>query len=127
MKWLYRWLFPNLVVHRDTDSRVLFLLNSQIHGSHYYDCLQLVKNQQLNVGEVLSLQREPSNEYDEDAIEIYTRQRKKLGYIPKQHNRVIAALMDQNCRISATIQAINTDAWEPVTIRVEMQLPSQNR
>lgn len=111
---LLNWLLPKRL------KRPLFLLECQIHGSHYYDCLKLVKSQQLRVGQRILLRREPSNEYDKSAIEVLTTSRQKLGYVPKNVNQVIATLMDQGCYLTATIEVIHTTAWEPVTIRIIM-------
>lgn len=115
MMRLFKWL-----KRRKQNTRKLFLLTCRIHGSHYYQCLTLVKKNQLKTGEPLLLRREPDNEYDKHAIEVFTLKQQKLGYLPKHNNQVIAALMDQGCRISAVISSIHTTAWEPVTIRIDM-------
>lgn len=113
-------LFQRLLTktHR---SQKLLLLECRIHGSHYYDCLPLVKKQLLKKGEPLLLRREPDNQYDSHAIEVFTTDQQKLGYIPKHLNHVVAELMDQQCDIDAVITAIFSVEWEPVTIRVYMQ------
>lgn len=110
------WLF-NLFFKQRTPTELL-LLSSQVHGSHYYDCLTLLNQSALHVGQPLVLKREPTNEYDAYAIEVYTKTNSKLGYIPKHQNQVIATLMDQGCRVDASIDKILTTAWEPVTIKV---------
>lgn len=100
------------------NAHQLLLLACQLHGSHYYDCLTLLENQQLFVGEKLVLHREPTNEYDSYAIEVLSKNGIKLGYIPKKHNQVIATLMDQQCYVTAYIDEIMTTEWEPVSIQV---------
>lgn len=97
----------------------LHLLACQIHGSHYYQCINLVESKQIQVGERLILTREPDNEYDPYAIEVYNQKGVKLGYVPKNHNRVIAELMDQHCAIDAVVERVNGKEWEPVRIAVE--------
>ncbi|MBS9777538.1 MAG: HIRAN domain-containing protein [Gammaproteobacteria bacterium] len=117
MKWLRRLL------RKKRDYSVLgklFLLECKIHGSHYYDCLVLVKQGKLCVGEPVILRREPDNEYDKNAIEVLTRNNMKLGYLPKKDNVVIAALIDQKCEMFSYVENITTTAWEPVTIRITM-------
>lgn len=109
--WWIRRLFQS-------KQRQLLLLSCQIHGSHYYDCLNLLNQSTLHIGERLTLRREPDNGYDSHAIEVLTQQGKKLGYIPKHSNQVIAKLLDQNCHIEAFIDKILTTAWEPVSICV---------
>lgn len=103
-------------------ARPLHLLTCQIHGSHYYGCIQLVESNQVHKGESLILTREPDNEYDEYAIEVHNQSKTKLGYVPKNHNRVIAELMDQHCNIYAVVKHVKRKEWEPVTIRIEWQL-----
>ncbi|PIE42426.1 MAG: DNA-binding protein [Gammaproteobacteria bacterium] len=116
--WLFRFFRRKA---KTLPHKHLLLLDCQIHGSHYYDCLSLIDKRVLRVGQQLILKREPRNDYDKNAIEICTRQGDKLGYVPKHHNRIIAALMDQNCPICAHITAIQQGAWEPVSIRVTMR------
>lgn len=116
---MWRQVFRYLTGRR-RQTRALFLLECQIHGSHYYDCLKLIKSEQLSVGELLRLRRQPDNEYDKYAIEILTRNGQKLGYVPQKDNRVIAALIDQGCHVTAHIELIVSTAWEPVTIRIMM-------
>lgn len=111
------WLFKRLF--KTPKTQTLRLLSCQIHGSHYYDCLTLLNQSALRVGQPLQLRREPDNKYDIYAIEVYTKKGVKLGYVPKQLNQVIATLMDQGCQIEATIEKIVTSAWEPVTIQID--------
>ncbi len=118
---MFNWLFK-LFTKSNKHSSELLLLECQIHGSHYYDCLSLLKAEKLFVGEPVILQREPNNEYDSNAIEVLTQNKVKLGYIPKRHNTVIAALMDQHRHIRACIDDIAPTAWEPISIKVVMCL-----
>ncbi|MPV85322.1 HIRAN domain-containing protein [Ostreibacterium oceani] len=104
--------------------REVILLTCQIHGSRYYRALALIQSEQLFVGQALRLRREPSNEFDTHAIEVLTANRQKLGYIPKKHNRVIAALMDQRVPVFAHIDYILTTAYEPITVTIYMARPS---
>ncbi|MBS9781147.1 MAG: HIRAN domain-containing protein [Gammaproteobacteria bacterium] len=120
---MFNWLFksfrkPNII--RSADK--LFLLECKIHGSHYYGCHQLLKEEKLFVGEPVILRRETDNEYDKNAIEILTQNKIKLGYVPKKHNTVIASLIDQNCHVCANIESIFPSAWEPITITIVMRL-----
>lgn len=113
---LLHWLF-----NKKQKGKKLLLLECQIHGSHYYQCLNLVKENKLKKGEQLLLRREPHNEYDNFAIEVYNLDQQKLGYVPKHLNQVIATLMDQRCEITAMISSIFTTEWEPVNIRLYLQ------
>ncbi len=116
LKWL-RGLFGR--VERISDT--LHLLTCNIHGSHYYDCLELVQDEAIHKGERLTLTREPDNEYDEYAIAVSNAQGAKLGYVPKNHNRVIAELMDQQCDIYAVVFSVLSTEWDPVRMTILMQ------
>lgn len=103
-------------------SQRLLLLECRIHGSHYYACVALVQRGEVQTGDALKLQREPNNDYDKYAIEVFDNKDNKLGYVPKNYNRVIATLMDQGCTVSAVVTAVEASAWEPVCIRIELRL-----
>ncbi len=74
------------------------------------------------MGEPLTLRREPDNQHDSNAIEVLRQDKVKLGYVPKKHNTVIAALIDQHCHIRASIDSINSSAWEPIGIKIVLHL-----
>lgn len=97
------------------------LLDTNIHGTHYYECGDLLRNYALSVGQELKLVREQDNTHDVFAIAVYTLDDNKLGYVPHRHNRVIANLIDQHLSIKATIVNIVPHAWDPVVIRVYLK------
>lgn len=117
--WFSR-LWSRLSQRAKQSTETLLLLECQIHGSHYYACLALIESQSLHIGQRLQLVREKDNEYDDDAIEIYTTAGEKLGYVPKKDNHVIARLLDQQQKLTVHIESIHTTAWEPVTVRIEL-------
>lgn len=49
----------------------------------------------LQPGVPALLVREPGNEYDKNAIAVYV-DGKKIGYVPKKQNAVLAQFIDQN-------------------------------
>ena len=61
---------------------------------------------EIKIGDKLSLQRE-KNKFDENAILIYTEDRKKLGYIPEKDNLIFARLMDAGKLLAAKIKKID--------------------
>lgn len=123
LNWLTRiWGKQTPITLAGNLPQTLHLLACQIHGSHYYQCLNLVQANQIAPAERLTLVREPSNEYDKYAIEVLNADGIKLGYVPKNHNRVIAELMDQHCSIHAVVERVEPQAWEPVSIRIEWRI-----
>lgn len=63
----------------------------------------------MKEGERVILKREPKNEYDKYAIRVQRNDGRKLGYIPRQDNKVIANLMDAG----KNIYAIYTEMLDP--------------
>lgn len=91
----------------------IYLYTLKIAGIKYYidDTLILAEEDKL------ILIREPNNQYDKYATAIYTMDKKKIGYIPRQNNRVFARLMDGGKLLSAKVKNVNsyhgevTDIW----------------
>ena len=48
----------------------------------------------LKVGDRLQILREPKNQYDGMAITVRDQKNHDLGYIPREHNEILANLMD---------------------------------
>lgn len=73
-------------------SRNIFLMRTAAAGCHHVDGIRQYLTD-LSVGKKLTLLREPDNPFDELAILIMDGER-KLGYIPRRKNEVLARLMD---------------------------------
>ena len=58
----------------------------------------------LRPGERLILSRMPENPSDPNAIKVYTRERVKLGYVPRRDNQILARLMDAGKLLYAVIR-----------------------
>jgi len=58
-------------------------------------------------GAPLVLRREPHNPHDANAIEVFTADGAKLGYVPRRRNRRLAELMDAGHAFDARIGQIN--------------------
>lgn len=102
-------------------SRSIFLRHMPVAGIHYVEnYASLLKK--LKEEDRLVLIREPQNEYDEWAILVMTETRKKLGYIPRRENRILARLMDAGKSIYAEVSEIDMDPdrWDPLWIAIYM-------
>lgn len=77
-----------------------------IAGFQYYDGPGM--ELQLKEEDSLLLKREPLNNFDGYAIEVY-HHRKKQGYLPNAENKVIARMMDQGMVVKAKILKINLE------------------
>lgn len=93
----------------------IFLLAVYIAGLNYYEGNNI--KSELAIGDKLLLRREESNKYDSLAIEIYDSKNRKLGYVPKAKNEVMARLMDGGKLIYAIITEIE---YEYLNIKVDV-------
>ena len=95
--------------------------SSPLAGSQYY-ALSAVW-QDIRAGDALTLVREPDNRHDRNAIRVEWRGR-KLGYVPRAENRVIAAAMDAGDRLSARVSSVNDNKnpWQRVAFEVFVEL-----
>ena len=77
----------------DAEGCGTFLIECHVAGtSHIEDAAG--KTAELAKDSPLYLRREPGNEYDRDAIAIYTAEENRIGYVPQKHNPILSRLMD---------------------------------
>ena len=62
----------------------------------------------LKEGDKLTLQREPDNRFDENAILVLNEKGQKLGYIPEKDNIVFTRLMDAGKYLIARVGDMDT-------------------
>ena len=100
----------------------IFLDKMFIAGFTYYDGENTIED--LRQGDQLFLKLEPDNPYDKRAIEIYTKSGMKLGYIPRDRNRIPYHLLGQHIALEARIDKISPDEadWRKVLISLS-QVP----
>ena len=116
-----RTLLPTLLVPvlppATPPVRLLSLGRFSIAGFRYYEGLEQVAS--MRTGEALALRPEPTNPYDECAIEIY-RGQAKLGYVPRKENAAIFRLLQQNAPVTCRVTAVQPEAkpWEMVEVEV---------
>ncbi len=112
------WLGPAFSLpYGQPQRREVLLLRTRLAGYMHYDAN--VVYPYLRLGDELELRREPHNPHDHKAVEIYWRG-KKLGYLPREDNSVIAQLMDRGERLRAVISEVrNTpNYWERIWLEV---------
>jgi hypothetical protein len=88
-----------------------------IAGFQYHDGPELVE--ELEAGTELVLIHEKDNPHDPRAVAFHFGS-SHLGYIPRQRNRTIAALLDQGAPLRARITQVDPDAgpWHAVEVAV---------
>ncbi|MBA4411465.1 MAG: hypothetical protein C0397_18855 [Odoribacter sp.] len=77
-----------------------------IAGFQYYKGVEV--EQMLKENDSLILKRESQNTHDCYAIEVFNGNN-KLGYLPREENKVIARMMDQGIAVKARIIKINPE------------------
>jgi hypothetical protein len=73
-------------------ARELLVLECHIAGTSYLDLEEV--EPQLKSDDRFLLIREPKNEHDPFAVAIYTTDRHKLGYLPREKNESVSRLLD---------------------------------
>lgn len=103
------------------ESVRMLIQSSPLAGSQYYALG--AQWQRLQVGDPLTLIREPENRHDRYAIRVEWRGY-KLGYVPRAENRAVAAAMDQGDKLVARIAALSEhpDPWQRVRFEVFVEL-----
>jgi len=114
--WLGMWLTA-----AQAESVRLLVQSSPLAGSQYYAVGEFWW--QLQVGDALTLVREPDNRHDRHAIRVEWRGH-KLGYVPRSENRSVAAAMDQGERLVARIARLteHPNPWRRVEFEVFIEL-----
>lgn len=97
--------------------REIRLSSPCIAGFQYYHGPE-VENQ-LREGDQLSLKREPQNQYDQYAVEVYL-EREKLGYLPRKENKIIARMMDQGVNVGGRIMKINSGSMSYHKVMIDV-------
>jgi len=102
-------------------TREVFILDITIAGTSY--CPQMDEVfPQLQKDTVLKMQRDPNNQYDENAIGIYY-QDVRIGWVPRTMNTIISRLMDAGkaffCRVS-NLNAQDNTTWKQIDCNIYM-------
>ncbi|MBR2805166.1 MAG: HIRAN domain-containing protein [Oscillospiraceae bacterium] len=79
----------------------IHLFDSYVAGTAFLQDKSVLES--LNIGDKLKLIRE-ENKFDENAIQIFTEDGKKLGYVPEKDNIIFARLMDAGKMLAAKIK-----------------------
>ena len=99
-------------------SRDIMLLETQIAGTSHVVGLEELEPF-LKPGDRLKLVRIPSNPSDPNAIKVFTRDRVKLGYVPRKDNQILARLMDAGKLLYATLR---DKQWQSDWLRLEIDI-----
>ena len=101
----------------------LLIQSSPLAGSQFHALPEIVD--QIRVGDPLTLQREPGNPHDRNAIQVLW-QGHLLGFVPRRENKVIARALDRNEPLIARVVALHPEAapWRRLRFEISMPLDS---
>ena len=118
----FQWLFGSLGAVAASPvavagDRSVLIQESPVAGFQFHSGEAVWPS--LIVGEPLELRREPSNPYDADAVAVYFKMR-KLGYVPRAENHVVARMLDRGECLEATITQLSEgeDPWERIRFSI---------
>lgn len=95
----------------------LLVQSSPLAGFQYHAGATLWES--LQIGDVLTLVREPDNPHDARAVRVEWQDR-QLGYLPRAENEAVAAAMDRGERVEARIAALvkHKNPWRRLRLDV---------
>lgn len=98
-------------------TRKVLMNDFAIAGFRYYDGAKELPH--LVTGATLTLRAEPTNPYDDFAVEIF-HGAAKLGYVPRFCNRHISRLLLEAVPLVCEVERTDTQAppWETVGVRI---------
>ena len=107
-------------VHAQASARIL-VQSSPLAGFQYHEGKALWG--QMQVGDALTLVREPDNEHDPRAVRVEW-QGHKLGYVPRKENEAVARQLDRGNKLEARIVQLrkHRDPWKRVEFEVFLKL-----
>lgn len=93
------------------------LITTNIAGLQYYHGIENLSNFKIN--DKVQLKRESENIHDKYAIAVYWNNL-KIGFIPRNNNKVLANLIDSRKILHSEIKYINADSslWNKVFVIV---------
>lgn len=101
-------------------AREIFLLETHVAGSSWHDAGEIEVSRLVKGGE-LTLVRQPANPHDPHAIEVRVDD-KRLGYVPRTQNEVVARLMDAGkAFVARIVLSQQHETWLEVRFRLWMK------
>ena len=93
----------------------IYLTSVNIAGIRFVDISEVCNK--LGEEDIVYLNRETNNPYDEKAVQVVTKEGYVLGYIPKEENSILKNLIDSGKYLYGVIRKISDD-YEEIRIRV---------
>ncbi|MDD5960233.1 MAG: HIRAN domain-containing protein [Methanobrevibacter wolinii] len=83
----------------------IYLINIHVAGLYYIEYIDEILSD-MKIGDILKLSREKCNRYDSYAI-LIKYNNKKVGYVPKNKNLILANLMDGGKELYGVITSLS--------------------
>ena len=108
-------------LHAQNAEIRMLVQSSPLAGFQYYRGGQLWD--EIKVGDLLMLAREPANQHDSNAVRVEWRGH-KLGYVPRRENRAVAQHMDSGGNVEARVSRLrqHRDPWQRIEFEVFVKL-----
>ena len=105
----------------NAESIRIVVQSSPLAGSQYYALAQVWD--QLRPGDRLTLEREPGNRHDRNAVRVDWNGQ-PLGYVPRAENRAVARALDAGEPLEARVAKLRDDPnpWRRVEFEVYLRL-----
>lgn len=98
-------------------AKEIFLIETHVAGTSFVPIREIEPT--LAEGDTLVLRREPGNEHDPLAILILSGQGRKVGYVPRDRNEILARLMDAGKLIFARLEG---KQWKGDWLRIKARV-----
>lgn len=104
-----------------TAEVTMLVQSSPLAGFQFYKGKPLWDDMQ--VGDALTLVREPDNAHDPNAVRVEWRGN-KLGYVPRRDNRAVARHLDGGVKVEARISRLtrHRNPWQRIEFEVFVRL-----
>ena len=113
---LFCYYLKNIVLPDNTQG--LFIGSVYLAGTRYVpDIVEICK--ELHIGDSVKIEREKENPYDKKAIKVFTKEGKKLGYIPAKHNLFLSQMVDFGRYLIAEVRKIK---WDKSSIDIKIMI-----
>lgn len=116
-----------VIINRDLPDipkpyeREIYLFSTYVAGTTHIDDIDEVVTS-LNLEDCLEFYREPQNTYDKMAISVKTKNKEKLGYLPKGDNPIFARLLDAGKLLFGKVKRIQKRGnWHKIDIDIYLK------
>lgn len=93
----------------------IYMISTEVAGTRYVDLSEVYDV--LSEGQIVYLNREKENIYDENSIQIVTQKGYVIGYIPRGNNLILKNLIDNGKYLYGIINKLNYD-YENIKINI---------